>query len=94
MINRVPFQLPVELPIPGVGGWEDTAAVFFQMLDEFRADADPPDSLWVRLGFWGLAVTGTAVMFELARQQAARQRTEELALPCTWGLPDRDRAPW
>jgi hypothetical protein len=83
------LALPARLPGLGVGDWDEAARQFLRALESLSTGSGDPESVWVRLGYWGVAAAATVMMFELARQRLGKQRLEELdPLALRWGFPD------
>lgn len=68
------FDLP---GIVGAGGWEQAARRFLGALESLGAGESEQGSMWIRLGLWSLTAAGSAVLYELARQQLRNPRTED-----------------
>jgi hypothetical protein len=82
------LSLPAGLPGLGVGDWDEAARGFLRALESLGAGAGDRESLWVRLGYWGVAAA-TVLLLELARQRFGKQRPEEVdAFALRWGFPD------
>jgi hypothetical protein len=83
------LALPARLPGLGVGDWNEAARQFLRALESLSTGSGDPESVWVRLGLWGVAAAATVMMFELARQRLGKQRLEEIdSLALRWGFPD------
>jgi hypothetical protein len=74
--------------LPDVFAIRVDPAIVNQTIDQFLAgldaiihdpfDQSDQESLWVRLGYWVIAISGTAVGFELIRQDLRSRQTTEV----------------
>jgi hypothetical protein len=82
------FEPPALVP----GNWEDAARRFLRVLEALDSGDDGQESLWVRLGLWGMAAATTVVLFELGRQHIRKNHLDDLDPAPTrpwgsWELP-------
>jgi hypothetical protein len=82
--------LRLELPALDHEDWAQAARRFLAVLETLDRDVRDGESLWVRLGLWGMTATTALVLFELGRQQFRKQREADIDLAFANALDSRE----
>jgi hypothetical protein len=82
--------VPLELPSLVQGDWAQAARRFLAVLEALDKDTSDGESLWARLGLWGMTATTALVLFELGRQQLRKQREADIDLALAHALDIRE----
>jgi hypothetical protein len=85
---RSSTALALELPAQTPGEWTRSACGLLATLEALDSQIFDRESLWIRLGFWGLSATTVIALCELGRQQLRKRQEDELDLAVV-AYPDR-----
>jgi hypothetical protein len=89
--DRSSTALALELPAQMPGELMNAARSFLATLEALDVKLFDRESLWIRLGFWGLTATTVIALCELGRQQLRRKQEEDVDLAVV-AYPDRAAA--